>query len=269
MRQYPAYDNALREASLREPYEFFHELLRSDASVLNLLDSDFLVLNQRLAQHYGIDGVAEGEAFRRVPIKPEHRRGGVLGMAGLLTYLADGTRTQPVKRGAYVLDVLWNTPAPLPPPNAGDLPVSKGKKLTVRQRLEEHRSVANCASCHAKIDPLGLALENYDAIGAWRDRHNGEGRKGDKNDPPIDASGVMPDGKAFQSLPEFKQVLLEEKDKFLKGFAEKLLAYALGRPVGATDRTTVEQVLAETAKKDNRLQALLEAIVTTKAFQTK
>ena len=268
VRQYPSYDDSLRDASLREPYEFFHELLRTNSSVLNLLDSDFLVINQRLARHYGIDGV-EGDAFRRVPLRPEHRRGGLLGMAGLLTYLSDGTRTQPVKRGAYVLDVLWNTPAPLPPPNAGDLPVIKGKKLTVRQRLEQHRSVANCASCHARIDPLGLALENYDAIGAWRERQNGEGRKGDRNDPPIDASGVLPGGKGFQSLPEFKQALLEEKGKFLKGLTEKLLAYALGRPVGATDRATVEQIVAAAAREDNRLEALLHAIVASRAFQTK
>ncbi len=267
-RQYPKYDDALRDASLREPYEFFHELLRADLPALNLLDSDFLVINQSLAKHYGIDGV-EGEAFRRVALKPEHRRGGMLGMAGLLTYLSDGTRTQPVKRGAYVLDVLWNTPAPLPPPNAGDLPVSKGKIASVRQRLEMHRSVQACASCHAKIDPLGLALENYDAIGAWRDRQNGEGRKGGPNDPSIDASGVMPGGKAFQTLPEFKKALLEEKQKFLKGFTEKLLAYALGRPVGVTDRPTVDAVLAEAAKDDYRLQAILQAIVANKVFQTK
>ncbi|MCE9530510.1 MAG: DUF1592 domain-containing protein, partial [Planctomycetes bacterium] len=267
-RQYPAYDPPLRDASLREPYEFFHELLRTDASLINLLESDFLVVNERLAKHYGIEGV-EGDAFRRVALKPEHRRGGILGMAGLLTYLSDGTRTQPVKRGAYVLDVLWNTPAPLPPPNAGDLPVIKGKNLSVRQRLEQHRSVATCASCHAKIDPLGLGLENYDAIGLWRERQNGEGRRGDRYDPVIDSSGVMPNGKVFQNLPEYKQALLDEKDKFLKGFTEKMLAYALGRPVGVTDRTTVEQVLAETSKKENRLQAMLQAIVMTRAFQTK
>ncbi len=190
-------------------------------------------------------------------------------MAGLLTYLSDGTRTQPVKRGAYVLDVLWNTPAPLPPPNVGDLPVVKGKNLTVRQRLEQHRSVATCASCHARIDPLGLALEHYDAIGAWRERQNGEGRKGDKNDPPIDASGTMPDGKAFQTFDEFKAALLENKPKFLKGFTEKLLTYALGRSVGTVDRETVETILARTAKQDDRLQAFLTAIVLSPAFQNK
>jgi hypothetical protein len=267
-RQYKNYDDALRDAGLREPYEFFHELLRADLSVLNLLDSEFAVVNERLAKHYGIAGV-QGEQFRRVPLQPEHRRGGILGMAGLLTYLADGTRTLPVRRGAYVLDVLWNTPAPLPPPNAGDLPVIKGKNLTVRQRLEQHRSVAFCASCHTKIDPLGLALENYDAIGAWRDRQNGEGRKGTKNDPPLDPSGVMPTGQAFQTLPEFKRLLLEEKPRFLKGFTEKMLAYALGRPVGAADQELVTGILASTAKEEHRLQAMIQAIVATKAFQSR
>ena len=178
--------------------------------MLNLLDSDFLVINERLATHYGIDGV-KGEDFRRVPVRPEHRRGGIVGMAGPLTYLADGTRTLPVRRGAYLLDVLWNTPAALPPPNAGDLPVVKGKNLTVRQRLEQHRSVTFCASCHSKIDPLGLALENYDAIGAWRERQNGEGRKGGKGDPPIDPSGVMPPGRRSRPCPSSRACCWEKK----------------------------------------------------------
>jgi hypothetical protein len=168
-----------------------------------------------------------------------------------------------------VLDVLWNTPASLPPPNAGDLPVIKGKNLTVRQRLEQHRSVTFCASCHTRIDPLGLALENYDAIGAWRVRQNGEGRKGGPNDPPIDASGVMPGGKAFATLPEFKRILLDEKPKFLKGFTEKLLAYALGRPVGAADRELVNGILTSTAKEEYRLQAVIQAVVASRAFQTR
>jgi hypothetical protein len=267
-RQYTAYDDALRDASLREPYEFFHELLRADLPALNLVNSDFVVVNERLAKHYGIDGV-KGEQFRRVTLQPDQNRGGILGMAGLLTFLSDGSRTLPVRRGAYVLDVLWNTPAALPPPNAGDLPIIKGKNLSVRQRLEQHRSVAFCASCHTKIDPLGLALENYDAIGAWRERQNGEGRKGTKNDPPIDPSGVMPSGQSFKTLPEFKRILVDEKAKFYKGFTEKLLAYALGRPVGATDRELVNGILERTAKEDHRLQAMVQALVASRAFRTR
>jgi len=267
-QQYKQYDDALRDSGLREPYEFFHELLRSELSVLNVLNSDFAVINERLAKHYGIAGV-EGNDFRRVALEPQHNRGGLLGMAGMLTFLADGSRTQPVKRGAYLLDVLWNRPPPLPPPNAGDLPVIKGKNLTVRERLEQHRSVASCAACHARIDPLGLALENYDAIGAWRERQNGERRKGDQNDPPIDPSGAMPDGKAFQNLPEFKHILLDEKGRFLHGFTEKLLAYALGRPVGATDRPLIEQIVAAAAQDEYRLPAFLQAVVAIREFQTK
>ena len=267
-RQYKDYDDALRDASLREPYEFFHELLRADLPIANLVNSDFVVINERLAKHYGIGGVA-GEQFRRVPLKADQPRGGILGMAGLLTYLSDGSRTLPVRRGAYVLDVLWNTPAALPPPNAGDLPVIKGKNLSVRQRLEQHRSVPFCASCHVKIDPLGLALENFDAIGAWRERQNGEGRKGTKNDPPIDPSGVMPTGQSFKTLPEFKRILVEEKAKFHKGFTEKLLAYALGRPVGAADRELVNGILEGTAKEEHRLQAMVQAIVGSRAFRTR
>jgi hypothetical protein len=277
-RQYTAYDDALRDASLREPYEFFHELLRADLPALNLVNSDFVVINERLAKHYGIPfspspsgrGVGgEGEQFRRVTLKTDQNRGGILGMAGLLTFLSDGSRTLPVRRGAYVLDVLWNTPAALPPPNAGDLPIIKGKNLSVRQRLEQHRSVAFCASCHTKIDPLGLALENYDAIGAWRERQNGEGRKGTKNDPPIDPSGVMPSGQSFKTLPEFKRILVEEKAKFYKGFTEKLLAYSLGRPVGAADRELVNGILSDTAKEEHRLQAMIQAIVASRAFRTR
>jgi hypothetical protein len=266
--QYRNYDDALRESSMREPYEFFDEVLRKDLSVLNALDSDFMVINERLAKHYGIDGVS-GEEFRRVPSPANRQRGGILGMAGLLTFLSDGSRTLPVRRGVYVQEVLWNKPALLPPPDVPDLPPLVKKTLTVRERLEGHRANAFCASCHNTIDPLGLALENYDAIGAWRERQNGEGRKGTKYDPAIDPSGVMPNGKAFKDLPQFKQLLQEEKARFLKAFVEKLLAYALGRPIGTTDRPLVEKVLADAEKQEYRLQALLQAVVATPAFQTR
>src|SRR5262249_454681 len=152
-----------------------------------------LVIDQRLAKHYGIEGV-KGNEFRKVSIGVDDHRGGVLGMAGGLTYLTDGLRTLPVRRAAYVLETLWNAPPPPPPPNAGDLP-PVAKNLTVRQRLEQHRNSAICASCHARIDPFGMALENYDAIGAWRDRQNGERFKGDDKSPPLDVSGALPGGR--------------------------------------------------------------------------
>ena len=172
---YKHYDDALRDSSKREPLEFCNEVLKQDLPITNFLDSDFLVVNERLAGHYGIEGV-EGDDFRRVPAPADDRRGGVLGMSGILTYLADGTRTLPVRRATWVLDTLWNQPVPPPPPNAGDLPAIKDKKQrSVRERLDEHRLSENCASCHARVDPFGIALENYDATGMWRDRQNGEG----------------------------------------------------------------------------------------------
>jgi len=267
-RDYGDYDAALAAAGREEPLAFFAEVLRNDLSILNFLESDFATVNQRLAKFYGIDGV-EGDEFRRVALSPEHRRGGVLTMAGLLTYLSDGTRTLPVRRGAWILDEIFNDPPPPPPPNAGEIqPNASGERLTVRERLELHRNEATCASCHAKIDPLGLALENYDAIGAWRDQQNGEGFRGGKS-PPIDASGTMPDGRPFAGPAEFKQSLLAKKDRFARAFAEKMLTYALGRPVGYVDDATLERLTDTLIRNDYRIQSLVTDIVTSEPFLTK
>lgn len=271
--QYKSYDDDLRDSSRREPYEFFKEVLDHDLSILNFLESDFLVIDSRLATHYGIEGVT-GAEFRRVPIRPEHRRGGVLGMAGILTFLTDGLRTLPVRRGAYVLETLWNAPPPPPPPNVGDLP-PVGKVKTVRERLELHRQSDSCASCHTKIDPFGIALENYDAIGAWRDRQNGERFQNDKNAPLLDTSGVLPSGREFKNLQDFKRALVAEKERFIRGFVEKMLTYALGRPVGATDRGTIDEIIksmepAERPEQERyRFQSLVQAVVASTAFQMK
>ena len=265
---YKFYDDMLRDSSKCEPLEFFSEILRQDLPLTNFLDSDFLVINERMAKHYGIDGV-EGDQFRRVSAPADGRRGGVFGMAGVLTYLADGTRTLPVRRATWVLDALWNQPVPPPPPNAGNLPASTGKKLSVRARLEMHRQSENCASCHARVDPFGMALENYDATGMWRERQNGEGMQGDKNSPALDVSGKLPDGTEFKTVQEFKKALLVQKKAFAKGFTEKLLCYALGRPIGFGDHLIVDQIMADAAKKDYRMQEIIQATVASTFFQTK
>lgn len=265
---YKAYDDDLQRSSRQEPYEFFRTVLRDDLSIVNFVDSDFVVIDPLLAKHYGIEGVT-GDGFRKVPVGPQHHRGGVLGMAGVLTYLTDGFRTLPVRRAAYVVDTLWNDPAKPPPPNAGDLPAVKGRNLTVRQRLEQHRDSAICASCHAHLDPFGVALENYDAIGRWRERQNGEGFQGDDKSPALDVSGVLPSGRAFHDLAEYKQALLAEKERFVRGFTQKMLTYALGRSVGATDRQTVDAIVEQLARDDYRLQSLLQAVVASEAFRTK
>jgi mono/diheme cytochrome c family protein len=267
-KEYKDYDKALELAGREEPLAFFAHVLARDLPVTSFLDSNFVVINERLARHYGIDGV-KGEHFRPVAIGAEHRRGGVLGMAGLLTLLSDGTRTLPVRRAAWVLENLLNDPPPPPPPNAGEIqPNTAGKNLSVRQRLELHRKEPTCASCHAKLDGYGLALENYDAIGAWRDKQNGEGFRGAKA-PVIDASGRLKSGREFKDLPGYKTALLAERDRFARAFSERLLTYALGRPVGAVDEPALAQLTAELDRNGHRLQALIQAVVASRPFQTK
>lgn len=265
---YKNYDKLLEQASKQEPYAFFAEVLNKNLPITSFLDSDFVVVNERLAKHYGIAGV-EGPEFRRAAVRPEHHRGGVLGMAGLMTHLADGTRTLPMRRGTWVLRELFNDPPNNPPPNAGEIqPNTAGKNLTVRQRVELHRRDAICASCHAKLDPYGLALENYDAIGEWRERANGEGFRGPKT-PLLDVSGTFPDGKEFETLEGFKAGLLTKKDQFARAFSTKMVTYALCRPVGYTDRQLVDSLTEELLRNDYRIQSLVYAIVASEAFNSK
>jgi len=269
---YKSYTDEVRNSSWQEPYEFFKEILRKDLSILNFVDSDFLVIDKTLAEHYGMKGVVkDGEGFKTVAIRPDQHRGGVLGMAGVLTYLSDGLRTMPVRRAAYVMDVLWHEPPKPPPPNAGDLPALKGN-LTVRQRLDLHRNSDICGSCHRTLDPFGVALENYDAIGLWRERPNGQGYSpNDKNLPFLDVSGELPSGRQFKNLEEYKQALLADKEKqhFIRGFTKKMLTYALGRSVGGTDRETIEGIVRAIERDNYRMQSLVQAIVASEAFRMK
>ncbi len=262
------YDEDLESSSRLEAYAFFREVLSKNLPVTNFLDSDFVMINERLARHYGIEGV-QGSDIRRVDVKPDHHRGGVLGMAGLMTYLSDGTRTLPVRRAAWVKTQLFGDPPGNPPPNAGEIqPNAAGKKLTVRQRLDLHRNEPTCASCHARLDPYGIALENYDAIGRWRTVANGEGFRA-RNAPPIDASGAFPEGDTFDSLESYKAGLLKRKDAFARNLTRKVLTYALTRPVGYTDRQTVDAITQALRRDRYRLRTLVREVVTSELFQTK
>jgi hypothetical protein len=266
--EYRDYDKTLEQAARHEPFAFFAEVLAKDLPITSFLDSDFVMVNERLAKHYGIAGV-QGPEFRRMPIGPEKHRGGVLGMAGLMTFLGDGTRTLPVRRGTWVLRELFNDPPNNPPPNAGEIqPNTSGKNLTVRQRLDLHRRNDICASCHAKIDPYGLALENYDAIGQWRERFNGEGYRGSQG-PALDVSGKLSNGTTFSTLEEYKAGLMKQKDKFARAFSVKLLTYALGRPIGYTDRGVIDSLVQALKQNDYRIQALVQVIVASEPFNTK
>jgi hypothetical protein len=262
------YDEDLEESSKQEVYAFFREVLAKNLPVTNFLDSDFVMVNERLARHYGISGV-KGPELRRVEIKPDAHRGGVLGMAGLMTLLADGTRTLPVRRAAWVKTQLFGDPPGNPPPNAGEIqPNAAGKNLTVRQRLEMHRNEPTCASCHAKLDPFGVALENYDAIGQWRTQANGEGFRG-KNVPAINVAGAFPEGDKYDTLEEYKAGLLKRKDIFARNLTTQLLTYALTRPVGYADHRTVDAMTESLRRDQYKLRTLVRAVVASDLFQTK
>ncbi|WP_442508383.1 DUF1592 domain-containing protein [Novipirellula sp. SH528] len=266
--EYRDYDAELEESSKLEAYAFFREVVANDLSVTNFLDSDFVMINERLALHYGIEGV-EGPNIRRVAVQPQHHRGGVLGMAGLMTLLSDGTRTLPVRRAAWVKTELFGDPPGNPPPNAGEIqPNTAGKKLTVRERLDLHRNEPTCASCHTKLDPFGIALENYDVIGQWRTQANGEGFRS-RNAPPIDVSGKFPEGDAFASLDEYKAGLLKRRDPFTQTLVKKMLTYALTRPVGYADHQTVDAITESVRSDDYRIRTLIRAVVRSELFQSK
>ena len=267
-RLYPNYNASLGQAMVDETLQFFAEILRHDRSVLNFIDSNWTMLNERLARFYGVDGV-RGDEFRHVTLPGESHRGGLLGHAGVMLRGSDGTRTKPVRRGVYVREVLFNDPPDPPPPNVGEIePNIQGKNLTVRDRLLQHQQIASCAACHRTIDPYGLALENYDAIGAWRTQQNGEEFRG-KTAPLIDASGRLPNGQEFADPVAFKQLLMGQKDRFLQGLAEKMLTYALGRPIEPADRGTIESIARHAAENGHTLRSMIKAIVQSDAFLKK
>ena len=268
---FPQYDRHLEVSMVEESRAFFAEILKHDLSVMNFVGSDFVVINERLARFYGIPDV-RGDHFRRVAVPAGVHRGGVATQASILTITSNGTRTSPVKRGTWVMKNLLGTDPGLPVANAGDIaPKVPGiDRATVRQRLEIHRQLAQCARCHNKIDPLGFALENFNASGEWRDRE-GFGYKGrvSPNDPLIDASSKLPDGTEITGVDGLRKALLQKEDLFLNCLAGKLFTYALGRELGVADQPQVKAAMA--TMKDNRhtLRSLIQFIVLSEAFGTK
>ncbi len=252
---FPNYDAELRAAMGRETELFFQALLREDRSILDFIDGDFTFVNERLAKHYGIDGV-KGKEFQRVKAPPH--RGGILTHASILSVTSNPTRTSPVKRGKWVLEQILNSPPPPPPPDVP--PIDEEKQLTgsLRKIMEMHRENAVCASCHNRMDPIGFAFENFDAIGGWRDK---DGKFA------IDASGVLPDGRNFQGPAELKLILKEKKEMFGRCLAEKMLTYGLGRGLDYYDRCALDKIIKALGQNGYRFSTLLLEVVQSEPFQ--
>jgi uncharacterized protein DUF1592/uncharacterized protein DUF1588/uncharacterized protein DUF1585/uncharacterized protein DUF1587/uncharacterized protein DUF1595/cytochrome c len=256
---FPSFDDGLKQSFRRETELFFESILRDNRSVFDLLDANYTFLNQKLAEHYGIRGVY-GSQFRRVALS-DPNRSGLLGQGSILTVTSYPNRTSVVQRGKWILENLLGAPPPPPPPDVPDLkPRGKdGKLLTMREQMDLHRANPICASCHARMDPIGFALENYDAVGRWRAKDAGA---------MIDASGKLPDGTKFNGPAELKKILLTgHRDEFATTVTEKLLTYALGRGLESYDAPAVREIMKESARDDYRLPALINAIINSKPFQ--
>ncbi len=240
--RFPTFDARLKDDMLRETQMFFETVMTEDRSVLDFVDGRFTFLNERLAKHYGIEGVS-GERFRRVTLDGE-RRAGIFTQASVLTVTSHPTRTSPVRRGKWLLEQVLGSPIPPPPPGAGDLSDTEEaqKEASLRARTERHRRDPKCASCHQRLDPLGFGLENYDAVGAWREKDGAF---------PVDASGTLPDGRSFGRPSELRAVLRADPG-FRRGFAEKLFVYALGRGLVDADAPTIRRVVDDAAASDHR-----------------
>ena len=243
----------------RETELFFEHLVRDDRSFFDLLTADYTFANERLARHYGISGVS-GTHFRKVSYPDETRRG-VLGHGSILTLTSHANRTSPVLRGKWVMEVLLGTPPPPPPPDVPDLEATQeaedGRFLTVRERMEMHRANPACRSCHRVIDPLGLALENFDVTGAWRSK--------DQN-RPVDPSGELYDGTPLDGPIDLRNALLERRVSLVRAFTESLMAYALGRRIEHTDMPTVRAIARTAAMEDYRMSAFILGVVESPAF---
>ncbi|HEX8915445.1 MAG TPA: DUF1588 domain-containing protein, partial [Humisphaera sp.] len=240
---------------------FFDHLRTEDRSVVELIDADYTFVSADLAKHYGIDGVT-GPELKRVALKPELHRGGLLGMGGVLALTSHTSRTSPTQRGKYVLEVILGTPPPPPPPNVGQIDNNKrgkkGEPQTFREQLAAHATQKSCAGCHAKIDPLGFALDNYDAVGAWRDS---------TKENPLDTTGVLPGGQKIDGVAELKKVLLDRKDDVVRNLAEQMLTYATGRRTDYFDEPTIRGT-AEAAKANGyRFSEIVKGVVTSPAFK--
>jgi hypothetical protein len=259
---FPNYSRQLMESMKRETEIFFDRLVREDRSFLELVNADYTYVNERLAAHYGIPGVV-GEQFRKVSY-PSDQRKGILGHGSVLVQTSLGNRTSPVLRGKWVMEVLMGTPPPPPPPGIPDLEETKGSRpggmLTTRERLEMHRANPTCASCHDLIDPIGLALDNFDVTGRWRIRENGV---------PLDTRSTYYDGTPIETPADLSASLLKRPIPLVRQFTESLMAYALGRRVDHRDQPTVRAIAADAEANGYRMSSFILGVISSEAFRSK
>ncbi|MFK7766144.1 MAG: DUF1592 domain-containing protein [Mariniblastus sp.] len=269
-RLYPGFDVIVQDSMLQETHTFLQTMLDEDLSVSNLIDSDFTFLNSRLARYYGINDV-KGDQLQKVSLGKSNRYGGLLTQGAIMKVTANGTATSPVIRGVWVSERLLGQEIPPPPENIPAIePDIRGAK-TIREMLTKHKENGDCAACHRKIDPPGFALEHFDPSGRWRDSYvtRKDKKKSKRPKLPIDSSFVMPDGKPFSGIDEFKKLVLENKNRLAKNVCEKLIVYGTGETVQFADRKTIERCVEQTAKSDFGFRSILKSVITSQIFLTK
>ena len=252
----------LKEAMKHEPIKMFEEVLAQNESVLDFIHAEYAMVNERLAQHYGLKNVY-GNHFRRVLLTPDHHRGGLITQAGLLAMNSSGEDSNPLKRGIWLLESLLNDPPPPPPPTVPEIDLADPRiaKMTLKERIEDHRNHEACMSCHVKIDPWGIALENYDALGRWRNTVKGK---------PVDASSLLFNDEPLNGIDGLKRFLLKNRqDQFVQSIVHKMVVYSLGRPLSFADRADVEKITAKVRQKGDGLGTLVTEVVTSELFQSK
>jgi hypothetical protein len=273
---YPEFDLYLDWSLPRETELYFEEMLKHDRGLHEFVDSDWSILNERLARHYGIPGV-QGHEMRKVELPPDCHRGGVLTHASILRVTADGTRTSPVLRGKWVLERIVGKPPAPPPP---DIPLFEPDirgATTIREQLARHRNTPACATCHNHIDPPGFALENFDPIGGWREFYRAPKQtkkgavKGKRyyQGPDVEVGGVTTDGRAFKTIDDYKRILLEDKDQLARNLVAKVLTYATGAEIQFADREVVEQMVSELRSKNYGFRELIHAVTQSRVFLNK
>ena len=263
---YPGYDDWLETSMRAEPIEYFREMFAKNLPIDGFLDSEWTMANARLCDFYGLPEL-KSDGFQRVSLKPEDHRGGLLTMGAVLGLTSDGTRHRPVHRGVWLSEAIFNKTPPSPPANVDPIePIPPtGNKVTIRKRIEAHAKNASCAACHRNIDPLGLAFDQYDAIGQWRTREQVPTGVGE--DPLVDASGVMPDGRPFTHSVQFKQLLLEDRDKIARAFIEQLCTYSLRRVLTVDDSDSIKLIEEVAKKNDYRVKDIVRAVASSELMR--